>query len=55
MKTENGKMTKPKRRNPLVFHQMMRKGGLHKKTKKAARQALKQATRQLVAESRVRD
>ena len=55
MKTENVKITKPKRRNPLVFHQMMKKGGLHKKPSKAARQAFKQATRKLVAVSRVRD
>jgi len=54
MKTENGKMTKPKRRNPLVFHPLMKKSGLHKKSNKAERQALKQATRQLVAESRER-
>ena len=50
MKTGNGKMTKPKRRNPLLFHPLMKKGGLHKKSHKAERQALKQATRQLVAE-----
>jgi len=55
MKTENGKMTKPKRRNPLVFHPLMKKGELHKKSSKAERQALKQATRQLLAEARVRD
>ena len=55
MKTEYGNMTKPKQRNSLIFHPLMKKGGLHKKSNKAERQALKQATRQLVAESRVRD
>jgi len=53
--TENLKMTKPKRDNPLAFHPLMKKGGLHKKSAKAERQALKMATRQLVAESSVRD
>ncbi len=48
-------MTHPKRRNPLVLHPLMKKGVVHQKTRKAERQALKQATRQLVAEERVRD
>ncbi len=48
-------MIRPKRRNPLVLHPLMKKGGVHQKTRKVERQALKQATRQLVAEARVRD
>jgi hypothetical protein len=48
-------MTHPKRRNLLALHPLMKKGGVHRKTRKAERQALKQATRQLLAEEHVRD
>ncbi len=48
-------MTHPKRRNPLALHPLLKKGGAHKKTRKAERLAFKKATRQLVAESRARD
>jgi hypothetical protein len=48
-------MKHPKRRNLLVLHPLMKKGGVHQKTRKAERQALKQATRELVAEARLRD
>jgi len=48
-------MNHSKRRNLLALHPLMKKGGLHQKTRKAERRALKQATRQLVAEARVRD
>lgn len=47
-------MTHPKRRNPLVLCALMKKGGQHGKTRKAERQLLKQAIRQLAAEARVR-
>jgi hypothetical protein len=48
-------MIQPKRRNPLILHPMLKKGGAHGKTRKAERQACKQATRKLVAETRARD
>jgi hypothetical protein len=43
------------KRRALLLHPLMKKGGVHQKTRKAERQALKQATRQLVAEARLRD
>lgn len=45
-------MTKPKRRNLLLLHPLMKQGGVHRKSVKAERQALKQATRELVAGAR---
>ena len=47
-------MKQPKPRNPLALNPLMRKGGVHKKSQKAERQALKQATRKLVAEIQTR-
>lgn len=37
-----------KRRNPLAFNPLMRKGGVHEKSNKAKRQAEKQKTRRQV-------
>lgn len=48
-------MSKTKRRNPLVFHPLMKKGGTHRKPRGAERQALKRATRQLLSEARERN
>jgi hypothetical protein len=48
-------MIQPKRRNPLVLHAWMKQGGRYNKLSKAERQALQQATRQWVAQARVRD
>jgi hypothetical protein len=48
-------MIKVKKRNPLAFHPLMKKGGLHRKSRGGERQSLKQATRQLVAQARERD
>lgn len=48
-------MNKPKRRNLLVLHPLMKKGGAHRRSRKAERQVLKQATRALVAEARGHD
>ena len=47
-------MKQLKRRNPLALNPLLAKGGVHKKSKKAERQALKQATRKLVAEIQTR-
>jgi hypothetical protein len=48
-------MIKVKKRNPLAFHLLMKKGGLHRKSRGGERQSLKQATRQLVAQARESD
>ena len=44
-------MVQIKRRNPLALNPLLRKGGVHKKSRKAERRALKQATRKLVAKA----
>jgi len=44
-------MGKQQKRNPLYFHQLMRKGGPHVKTNGARRRALKLETRRQVAEA----
>ena len=44
-------MTTPKRRNPLALNPLMRKGGVHEKSRKAKRRAQKQSTRKLVDEA----
>ncbi|MEM9257677.1 MAG: hypothetical protein AAGA91_19735 [Pseudomonadota bacterium] len=45
-------MTKQRRRNPYALHPLMRKGGVHEKSKKAKRSAARLATKGLVDESR---
>ena len=45
-------MAKQQRRNPYAFDPIMRKGGVHGKTRKAQRSAAKRAVRKLVRERR---
>jgi hypothetical protein len=45
-------MSKPQRRNLLVLQPLLKQGRPQRKSAKAARQALKQATRELVAQAR---
>lgn len=47
-------MNRRNRRNPFAFHPLMRKGGVHEKSKKAARQRARHETRRLASETRLR-
>ena len=44
-------MTRTKPRNPIALNPILRKGGVHRKSRKAERRALKLATRRLVADA----